>query len=80
MPHAVEGGALDPTRGVLVSLQGIPQDLMCADQGTTYDQHVTLLRYCKTMQMEGGDREDDQHHLVRSIHTYPFQKVDAQKR
>ena len=80
VPHAVEGGALDPTRGVLVSFQGIPRDLMCGNPGTTYDQHVTLLRDCKAMQMEGEDREDDQNHLERSIHTYPFQKVDAQKR
>ena len=57
--HAEEGGALAPTRWVLVSLQGIPQDIFCGDQGTTYDQHVNLLRDCKTMQMEGGDREDD---------------------
>ena len=30
-PHVEEGGALAPTRGILVSLQGIPQDLMCGD-------------------------------------------------
>ena len=36
--------------------------------------------YGKTMQVGGGDREDDQPHFMRSIHTYPFQKVDAQKR
>ena len=49
-PHAEEGGALSPNIGMLASLQGSPQDLMCGDQGTTHVLHVPLLRRCGTME------------------------------
>ena len=58
-PHAEEEGALAPTRGILASLQGIPQDLICGDQGTTHDLHVPLMIGCETMEIKGGDRRDD---------------------
>ena len=32
------------------------------------------------MKIKGGDREDDQHHVMRSTHPYIFQEVDAPKR
>ena len=35
---------------------------------------------CETMEIKEGDREDDQHHVMRSTHPYLFQEVDAQKR
>ena len=57
VPHAEEGGALAPSRGILASLQGSPQDLICGDQGTT---HVPLLRRCGTMETQGGGREKNQ--------------------
>ena len=53
-PHAEEEGALAPTRGILVSLQEIPQDLKYGDQGTI---HVPLLRRCGTMETQGDGRE-----------------------
>ena len=59
VPHAEEGGALAPHRGILVSLQEIPQDLPCRDQGTAYDTSVPLMVGCRAMEIEGGDREDD---------------------
>ena len=50
VPHAEEGGALAPNRGMLASLQGSPQDLMCEDQGTTHVLSVPFLRRCETME------------------------------
>ena len=79
-PHAEVCGAHAPTRGVLVPLQIIPQDLICGDQVTTHDQHVPWLTDCETMQMEGGGGEDDQHHLMRSTHPYLFQRFDEHKK
>ena len=77
VPHVEEGGALAPGRGILASLQGSPQDLMYGDQGTI---HVPLLRRCETMETQGGGREENQHHEMRSTHPYPLQKVDAPKK
>ena len=53
---------------------------MCGDQGTTHVLHVSLMIRCGTMDIQGGDREDDQHHVVRSTHPYPFHEVYAPKR
>ena len=80
VPHAEEGGVLAPTKGIIGSLQESPHDLTCGDQGTTHDLHVPLMMRCGTMETKGGDREEDQHHVMRSTHPYPFQEVDAPKR
>ena len=72
VPHAKEGGSLAPSRGILASLQGSPQDLMCGDQGTTHVLHVPFLRRCETMETQGGGRDKTQHHEMRSTHPYPF--------
>ena len=32
------------------------------------------------MEIKGGDREDDQHHVMRSTHPYLFHEVYAPKR
>ena len=80
MPHAEKGGALTPNRGMLVSLQGSPQDFMCGDQGTTHVLHVPLLRRCGTMETQGGYREKTQHQNMRSTHPYSFLEVDAPKK
>ena len=52
VPHAEERGALAPHRGILVSLQEIPQDLPCRDQGTTHDTLVPFLVGCRAMEIE----------------------------
>ena len=39
VPHAKEGGAHDPTRGIIVSLQEVPQDLIHGGQSTINEQH-----------------------------------------
>ena len=67
VPHAEEGGALSLGRGILASLQGIPQDLMYGNQGTTHVLHVPLLRRCGTMETQGEGREKTQHH-ERGVH------------
>ena len=72
MPHAEEGGALAPSRGMLASLQESTQDLMCGDQGTTHVLHVPVLRRCGTMETQGGGREKAQHHEMRITHPYSF--------
>ena len=79
-PHAEEEGDLAPNRGILVSLQEIPQDLTCGDQGRTHDSHVPLMIGCEPMEIQGGDREDAQHNVMRSTHTCLFHEVDAPKR
>ena len=71
-PHGEEDGALAPTRGILVSLQGVPKDLICGDQGTIHEQHVPLLIDCETLQMKGEGMEGGQHHMIRSKHPYIF--------
>ena len=53
---------------------------MCGDQGTTHVLHVPLMMRCGTMEIQGGDREDDQHHVMRSTHPCLFHEVDAPKR
>ena len=53
---------------------------MCGDQGKTQDLHVPLLMRRGTMEAKGEDREENQHHEMRSTHPYPFQEVDAPKR
>lgn len=75
VPHAEVYGALAPARGILVSLQGIPQDLIYGGQGTINEQHD-----CETLQMEGEGREEGQHHMMRSTQPYLFQRVNAKKR
>ena len=62
VPHVEEGGDFVPNGGMLASLQGSPQDLMCGDQGTTHVLSVPLLRRCETMETQGGSRENTQHH------------------
>ena len=47
--YAVVDGAIDPMRGVLVSLQEVPKDLICGDQGKIHEQDVPLLIYCETL-------------------------------
>ena len=79
VPHAKEGGSLALGRWILASLQGIPQDLMCGDQGTTHVLHVPLMMKCGTMEIQGGDREDDHHDVMRSTHPCIFYKVDEPK-
>ena len=64
----------------LASFQGSPQDLTCGDQGTSHDSHVPLMIGCEPMDIQGGDREDDQHNVMRSTHTCLFHEVDAPKR
>ena len=75
MPHAEEEGAFAPNRRILVSLQEGPQDLMHGDQGTFHDSHVPLNRRCKTMNIQGEDRGETQHHVMRKAHLYPFLEV-----
>ena len=53
---------------------------MCGDQGTTHASHVPLMMRCGTMDIQGGDREDDQHHVMRITHPCLFHEVDAPKR
>ena len=52
-PHADGGGALAPTRGVLSSLQGNPQDLIHGGPSTISEQHD-----CVALKLEGGGREE----------------------
>ena len=58
VPHGEEYGAIAPMRGVLVSMQEVPKNLTCGDQGTIHEQHVPALIYCETLDMKGEDRED----------------------
>ena len=53
---------------------------MCGDQGTTYVLHVPLMIRCGTMDIPGGDREDDHHDVMRSTHPCLFYEVDAPER
>ena len=53
-PHAEEGGALAPTRGVLAYLQGIPQDLIHGGPSTISEQHD-----CAAWQLEDEGREEE---------------------
>ena len=80
VPHAEEGGALAPRIGILATLQGSPQDLICGDQGTNHDPHVPFFRRCGTMQTQGEGREENQYHEMRCTHLYPPQGVDAPKK
>ena len=48
-PHAEEDGELALTRGIIACSQGVPKDLMCGDQGTIHEHHVSLLIDCETL-------------------------------
>ena len=78
--YGVDLALVAPSRGMLASLQGSPQDLMCGDQGTTHVLHVPLLRRCRTMETQGEGREETQHHEMRSTHPYSFMEVDSHKK
>ena len=49
VPHGEVDGAISPMRGAFVSLQEVPKDLICGDQGTIHEQHVPLLIDCETL-------------------------------
>ena len=74
MPHAEERGAHAPIGGILVSLQ-VPQDLIHGGPSTINEQHD-----CATLQLEGGGREEEQHHLMRGTHPSLFQRANERKR
>ena len=74
-PHVEEGGALAPTRGILASLQGISQDLIHRGPSTISEQHD-----CAALQLEGGGREEEQHHVMRGTHPSLFQRASAKRR
>ena len=74
-PHAEEGGALSPTRGILAYFQGIPQDLIHGGPSTISEQHD-----CVALQLEGGGREEEQHHVMRGTHPSLFQRACAKRR
>ena len=74
-PHADEGGAIAPTRGVLASLQRSPQDLIHGGPSTISKQHG-----CAALQPEGGGREEEQHHVMRGTHPSLFQRASARRR
>ena len=80
IPHGEVNGAIAPIRGALISLQGVPNNLTCVEQGTIHKRYVPSLIDCETLQMEGEDREDGQHQVNRSTHPYLFHEVDTQKR
>ena len=80
VPHGGIDGEISPMRGSLVSLQEVPKDLICGDQGTIDEHYVPSLIDCETLHMKGEGREDGQHHMIRSKHPYLFHNVDAQKR
>ena len=71
VPH-VEGRAHAPMGGILVSLQEVPQDLIHGGPSTISEQHD-----CVALQLEGGGREEEQHHLMRCTHPSLFQKANA---
>ena len=75
VPHVEEEGAFAPNRGILVSLQEGPQDVMHGDQGTLHDSHVPWKMRCKTMKIREEDRGETQHHVMRRAHLYPFLEV-----
>ena len=65
LPHAEGGGAHAPTRGILVFLQEVPQDLIhgCPRKISEQPDYPAL-------QLEGGGREEEQHHLMRGTHPH----------
>ena len=67
VPHAEGGGANAPTWGILVSLQEVPQDLIHGGPSIINEQHD-----CVVLQLEGGGREEEQHHLMRDTHPSLF--------
>ena len=73
-PHAKGGGALAPTRGILASWQGGPQDLIHGGPSTINEQHD-----CVALQLEGG-REEEQHQVMRGTHPSLFQRANAKRR
>ena len=75
VPHAEEGGAHAPIRGILASLQEGPQDLIHGGPSTICEQHG-----CSALQPEGGSREEEQHHVMRGTHPSLFQRTSAKRR
>ena len=75
VPHAEEGGAPGPTRGILASWQGGPQDLIHGGPSTINEQHD-----CVALQLEGGGMEEEQHHVMRGTHPSLFHRTSAKKR
>ena len=67
VPHAEGKGKLAPTRGILAALQGSPQDLIHGGPSTISEQHD-----CATLQLEGREREEEQHLVMRSTHPSLF--------
>ena len=67
VPHVEEGGAHAPTRGILVPLQEIPQDLIHGGPSTISEQHD-----CLALQLYGGGRHEEQHHVMRGTNPSLF--------
>ena len=51
-PHGGEKGAIASIRGALVSLQGVPNDSTCGNQGTILEPYVAFARDCETEEKE----------------------------
>ena len=64
VPNAEGGGAHDPIRGILASLQEGPQDLIHGGPSTISEQHD-----CAILKLEGGGGEKEQHHVMRGTHS-----------
>ena len=75
VPHAEGGGAHAPIGGILVVLQEVPQDLIHGGPSTISEQHD-----CATLQLEGGGRQEEQHHLMRGTHPSLFQRASENRR
>ena len=73
--HAEGGVAHDPIGGILLSFQEVPEDLIHGGPSTINEQHD-----CVALQLEGGGREEEQHHLIRGTHPSLFQRANAMKR
>ena len=75
VPHAEEGGAHALARGFLVTLQEFPWDLTCGRQSKVNEQ-----LYCEMILMEGEDKEEGYHQLMKSTHPYLFQRAGARRK
>ena len=73
-PHGDGRGSIASIRGALVSLQGVPNDLTCGNQGTIPEQHVLVFVDCEK------EEEKDQHQGMMSIHPYLFWEVSTQNK
>ena len=56
VPHVEGRGAPTPMRGILASLQEVPQDLIHRGPSTISEQHD-----CVALQLEGEGREEEKH-------------------